>query len=1053
MVDAFQVTDYFSRVLRRGQLEGVSFQDDSLFVATPRTRLTTGSLSVEDASKLFANHDKETSRSSTAPKKLPGSQQPAATEPEGLAEGKPISVVVSLLSLHQPSLRGGAGQSGLLLLAAKLFRDGRLEPELETASSPWIPSERLDSPSVSGLDVMVGAQSDFWRYSRSVLGAGVSQSESFEDAMELATRLFEEVSGDTLEEFAAEQQMRGKSIEYELCYIKELDRINAVGGLLEIYDFLSREKKMPAPVKRMATGWRAERPHEKKIHEGYGLYEAAKKSCGSMTDGFPLTDSQRRAVHAFLDESGSEITAVSGPPGTGKTTMLQAVVANLLTRRALDQGAPPVIVGTSTNNQAVTNIISSFAAVTKDEPGTLDFRWLPQELNGQASADESLRSLAVYCPSTMKLDEAKTKYLVEQRDKNHTYTAYSSAEYIAGAKDRFVMSAQAYFGAVTDVPQLQQWIHDALTELERFRIDLIESMRSHGPSKYYKTLCSKVEVSQYLGTISQVSELKECDSLERLDQLLDVTLRYAQFWLAVHYFEAQWLLTDDFIEPDIRWKRTPEVMDRYWWQAAALTPCFVMTVYQVPKYFKLFEKPGEPSRFDVGRIDLLIVDEAGQVDTPLGLPSFALASRVLVVGDEKQLAPVWSIDEQTDREVAQSAGIPSREWSEDLQERGLTCSAQSSLMRAASHASSWSYGTGAPGLFLAEHFRCHPDIIEFCNTLLYDGLLQAKRPARSSKLDGVSPSFLWVEVSGSDDSKQGSSRKNEQEAKAIAAWIVGNYAHFFEIYHSQESDPNKRVAENELIGVVTPFSAQAALIGKELEKAARAADASANLPDQLWKKVTVGTAHRLQGAERPIVLFSAAYGQSSPQAGFIDANPELMNVAVSRAKDLFIVFAAANRWNNGDVFSVMSKFAQRSDALFALGKDPMVSVAEDVTVPPSIALADEDVTVMSPLTEPTQTEESGAYAASLSVVLKGWREAGELRAEDADMNARALNARLSEAGVLVGEPGAWEPSKLARALGVVVEQRYNALGEQYGSIAYTSQMQDLLLRLYLDEKL
>src|SRR5699024_8145033 len=351
---------------------------------------------------------------------------------------------------------------------------------------------------------------------------------------------------------------------------------------------------------------------------------------------------------------------------------------------------------------------------------------------------------------------------------------------------------------------------------------------------------------------------------------------------AVHYYEAQWLLNEDFIEPDDRWKNTPGVMRRYWKQAAALTPCFVMTAYQVPKYFRLYTKGGEPTNFDIGRIDLLIVDETGQVDTPIGLPSFALATRALVVGDEKQLAPVWSIDEQTDQEVAETVGIEPDVWTMQLHDRGMACSAQSSLMRAASHASPWSYGNGNPGLFLAEHFRCHPEIIGFCNALLYDDLLEPKRPANASTLDAMTPAFLFHEVPGSQDSRQGSSRTNQVEAEALANWIVQNYARFFEIYHSQVSNPNEKVAADELIGVVTPFSAQSRLISQELRKAASSAPATASLPSRLWEKITVGTAHRLQGAERPIVLFSAAYGQNTDQASFIDANPELINVAVSR---------------------------------------------------------------------------------------------------------------------------------------------------------------------------
>lgn len=1050
MVDAFRVADYFSRVLKRGQLEEVRFTDDSLFVSPARAQLASGAIDIAEAAKLFANHDKQNGKSKSESALLTDVLPLFADETE--TQNKPMPVVVSLVSLHQLDARQGAYQSGLLLLEAKLFRDGRIEPELATASSPWIPSDRLDSPSIAGKNVMVGTLSSFWQYSRAELGAEVSQTQSLADALDLATRLFEKVLGESLEEYATKQGHRGELIQHELCYIQEFDRINAVGGLLEVYDFLSREKTLPATVERMAAGWQEHRPYETTIHQHDGLFEAAKKSCGSMSDGFPLADSQRRAVHAFLDPSGSEITAVSGPPGTGKTTMLQAIVANLFTRRAIEEGAPPLIVGTSTNNQAVTNIIASFASVTKELSGSLDFRWLPKEQDGSVLDDQSLGSLAVYCPSVAKLEGAKSKYLVEQKDKSQTYTAYSNESYLAGARDIFVAHAHGYFGSANDIPGLQQQIHDTLTEIDGYRLELLNTMQFQGRSRDYISLCNEVEESQFLKDIGRITELKDCDNLERLDRTLDVTLRYAEFWLAVHYFEAQWLLTDDFIEPENRWKNTPNVMERYWWQAAALTPCFVMTVYQVPKYFKLFEKPGEPPRFDTGRIDLLIIDEAGQVDTPLGLPSFALAHRVLVVGDEKQLAPVWSIDEQTDGEVAQSAGIQSSEWLADLQGRGIACSAPASLMRAASHASSWTYGRGTPGLFLAEHYRCHPDIIGFCNTLLYDDLLQAKRTADDSKLNELTPAFLWVEVPESYDSRQGSSRKNQQEAQAIAQWIVANFAHFFEIYNSQELDPNERIAADALIGVVTPFSAQASLITQELRKAAKDADGSDELPDQLWKKVTVGTAHRLQGAERPIVLFSPVYGLNSPQSGFIDANPELMNVAVSRAKDLFIVFAAANRWNNGEVFGLMSGFARRSDAVFAFGQAP---VSDPRAAHSSTQISELSAKHVEPAvrSEPAEPRETDSDVVTLSAVVKSWQETGELRSEDAELNARILNLRLSEAGVLCGEPGAWSPSKLAQALGVRVVRRQNAQGTHYESIEYTVEMRQLLLKLYREGKI
>ena len=44
-----------------------------------------------------------------------------------------------------------------------------------------------------------------------------------------------------------------------------------------------------------------------------------------------------------------------------------------------------------------------------------------------------------------------------------------------------------------------------------------------------------------------------------LDRALDTTLRYAEFWLAVHYFEAEWLLAEH-LDETTRWKSTPTVL-------------------------------------------------------------------------------------------------------------------------------------------------------------------------------------------------------------------------------------------------------------------------------------------------------------------------------------------------------------------------------------------------------------------------------------------------------------------------------------------------------------
>lgn len=53
----------------------------------------------------------------------------------------------------------------------------------------------------------------------------------------------------------------------------------------------------------------------------------------------------------------------------------------------------------------------------------------------------------------------------------------------------------------------------------------------------------------------------------------------------------------------------------------------------------------------------------------------------------------------------------------------------------------------------------------------------------------------------------------------------------------------------------------------------------------------MGTVHALQGAERPIIIFSPTYDRDTPPS-FIEGNRSLLNVAISRAKDSFVIIGA-----------------------------------------------------------------------------------------------------------------------------------------------------------------
>ncbi|MCD7935886.1 MAG: AAA domain-containing protein [Tannerellaceae bacterium] len=163
--------------------------------------------------------------------------------------------------------------------------------------------------------------------------------------------------------------------------------------------------------------------------------------------------------------------------------------------------------------------------------------------------------------------------------------------------------------------------------------------------------------------------------------------------------------------------------------------------------------------------------------------------------------------------------------------------------------------------------------MNYCNELAYNGLLKPLKGKSSGK--SLFPPMALIHVDGHSEVKN-RDRSNPFEAEAIVKWLLENRDRIVERY----ANGKEYVQIEDMVGIITPFVGQKKKLWHLLKKAGFDCN-----------RMKVGTVHALQGAERPVILFSMVYGPEDAATMFFDRGPNMLNVAVSRAKDSFLEFA------------------------------------------------------------------------------------------------------------------------------------------------------------------
>ncbi|HQH27056.1 MAG TPA: AAA domain-containing protein, partial [Oligoflexia bacterium] len=574
------------------------------------------------------------------------------------------------------------------------------------------------------------------------------------------------------------------------------------------------------------------------------LARSAVRHLGQFGSKFALAPSQRLAVHRFMETPPGDFLCVTGPPGTGKTTMLQSIIASLWVQAASAGAHPPVIVCTAASNQAVTNIIDSLEKGGMEQD-VLSQRWLP-----------GVHSFGTFCSSAGRAKE-NAAYQLELRNGSGLSAEMTRAEYLRKAKESFLASFASWRGEQSSLAKAVKILR---AELQRERSALHRDVM----------LAANGTLLEWLRSLVGLQQRRSWMDLFEVLPKFDQTRRHRMFLLAAHYWEGRWLAET---QRELSRKRRKDADNvrfsgetAVWRRRAMITPAFVSTLSMVPRFFAARDNRDEPP------IDVLIFDEAGQIPVEAGVACSCLAKCAVIVGDCEQLEPVWNVPPHIDRADALRCGVLRKndetEWG-SLVRRGISASC-GSFMYLGLRSTKWTERS-TYGVFLSEHRRSVPQIVGFANALAYRGRLEPLRPDLPSR---ILPPFGYVHVPGTCQ-QHGESRYNRREAETIASWLLREERRLCDFYRKPDLSG--------LVAVITPFAAQTRRLEAKLWPR--------------WPKLVVGTVNSLQGAERPVVLFSAVYDRTFRGRYFFDRGRNMLNVAVSRAQDTFIVFADMEIFN------------------------------------------------------------------------------------------------------------------------------------------------------------
>lgn len=558
---------------------------------------------------------------------------------------------------------------------------------------------------------------------------------------------------------------------------------------------------------------------------------------GSVLFPFGCNASQERAVKAALS---NQISVIQGPPGTGKTQTILNIIANLLV-------AKKSVLIVSNNNSATENVLEKLsknglgflvAPLGKREnkeafvanqpllnPELPSWRKTAMELNRAKSEVNSnldkveavfkmQERLAICRQELSEVEIEKTHFEHEHKGKFTDKEVKASSNKTLEILERIKNYTLRYQGDSKGFLKRVKQLFDRFS-LE-LRLRLLVGIKDGVTVRSVPMIITQLEWLFYLRRIKELkseiveteNKLSQLDAKALMKSLTDNSMTILKASLAQRYKKERPIIGS---VQEI-FNGGESFLENY--------PVVLSTTFSSKLCFN-------SDTF----FDYVIMDEASQVAVDTGFLALTCAKNAVIVGDTMQLPNVVTEEDAAKLdEIRKTSSAPD---TYDAANHSFLSSVLATI-------------PNVPETLLREHYRCHPDIINFCNQKFYGG-------------------NLLIMTQRQDDEKHLLALKTS----------VGQHCRGH--YNQREIDAVKielkplldNIAET---GIIAPYNSQVDQFRSQI-------------PD-----IEAATVHKYQGREKDTIIMSVT---DDVITEFAD-NANLLNVAVSRAKDKFCLVVSGN---------------------------------------------------------------------------------------------------------------------------------------------------------------